>query len=120
MNDIGQGVGQPLISPTFQPLFTNKLIGLKRVQRNRITQVNLVDYSWERDEEGDILSENSHSQNEDNQENESNTSHSQGTSSSLESPDGRNDDDDNRGNKEVQSSYPKSQSPLMNSKKRRI
>lgn len=75
MNDIGQGVGQPLISPTFQPLFTNKLIGLKRVQRNRITQVNLVDYSWERDEEGDILSENSHSQNEDNQENESNTSH---------------------------------------------
>lgn len=56
MEDIGQGVDQPLIAPTFQPLFLNKLIGLKRVERNRITKVNLVDYSWERDEEGYSLS----------------------------------------------------------------
>lgn len=56
MEDIGQGVDQPLISPTFPPLFLNTLIGLKRVERNRITKVNLVDYSWERDEEGYSLS----------------------------------------------------------------
>lgn len=45
------------ISSNFIPLFTNKLIGLKRVNRNRTTEVNLVDYSWERDEEGDSPSE---------------------------------------------------------------
>lgn len=53
MGDIGQGMDQSFISPTFHPLFSNKLIGLKRIQRNRITQVNLIDFSWERDEEGD-------------------------------------------------------------------
>lgn len=67
MNDIGQGVDQPLISPTFHPLFSNKLIGLKRVQRNRISHVNLVEFFWERDNEGDSQSEDSFLNNEDDQ-----------------------------------------------------
>lgn len=35
------------------PLFTNKLIGLKKVERNRTTKVNLVRYSRERGQAGD-------------------------------------------------------------------
>lgn len=32
-------------------------MGFKRVERNRSTCINLVNYSWERDEEADNLSE---------------------------------------------------------------
>lgn len=55
MEDIGQGVDILVVSQTFIPLFTNKLIGLKRVERNRTTHVNLVDYSWEKDNAWDSL-----------------------------------------------------------------
>lgn len=41
----------------FTPLFTNKLTRLKRVDKNITTDVNLVVYSWEWDEEGDSPSE---------------------------------------------------------------
>ena len=57
LHNMTQGREPTHVSQTFTPLFTNKLIGLKRVNRNRTTEVNLVDYSWERDEEGDSPSE---------------------------------------------------------------
>ena len=57
MHNISQGGVQTHVSPTFFPLYFNKIIGLKRVERNRTTEVNLVQYSWDRDEEGDSPSE---------------------------------------------------------------
>ena len=57
LEDIGQGVYPAIVSHNAIPLFTNKLIGLKRVERNRTSQVNLVEYSWNRDKEGDSMSE---------------------------------------------------------------
>lgn len=53
LENMGQGNAQPYISPTLHPLFTNHLIGLKRVERNNTTEINLVNYSWDRDEERD-------------------------------------------------------------------
>ena len=55
--DIGQGVDLPIIEYNAIPLYSNKIIGLKRVERNRTSHVNLVGYSWERDKEWDSLSE---------------------------------------------------------------
>lgn len=81
MNDIGQGVDHPMISPTFHPLFTNKLIGLKRVQRNRISQVNLVDYSWDRDDEGESPSEDSYPHYRDDQRDRDSQDHPKSSSS---------------------------------------
>ncbi|KMT09187.1 hypothetical protein BVRB_6g132900 [Beta vulgaris subsp. vulgaris] len=57
LEDIGQGIFLPIVSPFVTPLFTNKLIGLKRVERLRTTHVNLVQLSEERDKDGDSLSE---------------------------------------------------------------
>ncbi|KMT19504.1 hypothetical protein BVRB_1g011270 [Beta vulgaris subsp. vulgaris] len=57
LEDIGQGVHPTIVSQVAIPLFTNKMIGLKRVERNRTTQVNLVDFLIQRDNEGDSLSE---------------------------------------------------------------
>lgn len=57
------------MAQNFIPLFTNKIIGLKRVERNRTTFVNLVDYSWERANEGDNLSEQTLPEDENNDDN---------------------------------------------------
>ena len=57
LEDIGQGVHLHITSQNDIPLFTNKLIGLKRVERNRTSAINLVDYAGGRDKEGDSHSE---------------------------------------------------------------
>lgn len=57
LDDIGQGIFPPIVSPSIIPLFTNKLIGLKRIERNRTTKVNLLVYIQGRDIEGDSISE---------------------------------------------------------------
>lgn len=57
MEDIGQSVDLCVTSHAFILLFTNKLIVLKRVERNKTSRFNLLDYSWERGNEGDSLSE---------------------------------------------------------------
>lgn len=73
--DIGQGVDLPIIERNVIPLYSNKIIGLKRVERNRTSHVNLVGYSWERDTEGDSLSEQTIPEDEDDsQEDSSNSS----------------------------------------------
>lgn len=85
LHNMTQSREQTHISPNFIPLFTNKLIGLKGVNRNRTTEVNLVDYSWERDEEGDSPSEATLSE-EDGQEDQQNSSSSDELSGNSEGP----------------------------------
>lgn len=79
----------PCISPTFIPLFTNEIIGLKRVDHNRTTDINLVDYSYERDDEGDNPSEKTELREEDGDE-------SQNDSSSSDSGNSGNDENHNQ------------------------
>lgn len=56
LEDIDQGVGTPIIAPNAVPLFTNKVIGLKRVERNRTSHVNLIELAWDRDKDRDSFS----------------------------------------------------------------
>lgn len=46
LNNMTQGRGSTHISLNFTPLFTNKLIGLKRVDRNRTTDVQLYSFDY--------------------------------------------------------------------------
>ncbi|KMT13661.1 hypothetical protein BVRB_4g080450 [Beta vulgaris subsp. vulgaris] len=57
LTDIGQGLDIPILEHNAIPLYSYKIIGLKRVERNRTTNVDLSGFSWERDSEGDSFSE---------------------------------------------------------------
>ena len=77
IKDVGQGIFLPIVAQNFLPLFTNQLIGLKRVERNRTSQVNLVQYSWERDNEGDNLSKQTLLENDNDEDNSDSSSSSE-------------------------------------------
>ncbi|KMS95355.1 hypothetical protein BVRB_009020 [Beta vulgaris subsp. vulgaris] len=97
LEDIGQGIFLPIVSPFITPLFTNKLIGLKRVERLRTTRINLVQHSEERDAEGDSLSEQTIDEDENNNNNNNDGSSSSDSSNNDDSP------PQNNGNSEGQS-----------------
>lgn len=93
MNNISQGGIQCHVSPTYFPLYSNKIIGLKRVERNRTTDVNLVTYSWDRDEEGDSPSEMTVDEDEEDPQDHSSSSEASGSSDQ----DDHNNDDHHNG-----------------------
>uniref|UniRef100_A0A803N572 Uncharacterized protein n=1 Tax=Chenopodium quinoa TaxID=63459 RepID=A0A803N572_CHEQI len=49
--------GEIKIDPTYLPLYTNKIIGLKRLERNRTSNINLIEVQGLREVRGDSESE---------------------------------------------------------------